>query len=100
MAKAKKRSCGLCGGAGHNARTCPQRRKGAGPKATPDKRRAPESAIAELRHPTGDGGSVIDQLEARRAALRQQIESVDKLRRELEVLDGVVEELRAIAGGA
>ena len=67
-------TCSKCGGAGHNARSC----KAAGTRDTPTK---PARTLATLE-------PIAAQLEARAAKIRQELETIERILRDLDTLGG------------
>lgn len=96
--------CSKCGESGHYARTCGRKAKskqpsGAKRKAGAAAKRAAAPVPAAPPVPLPEG-SVLEQLRARRDQIRQQLEGVQRLQRELEVVESTIEQLAEIEGGA
>lgn len=96
MAKTGKRACGLCGKAGHNARTCPT----ASGRTKPGQKAAKPSAATPATAPAIEASTVHESLEARASYLRLQIAGIEPMQRELKLLEKVLGELRSVGGGA
>lgn len=67
-------TCSICGEAGHTKRRCPK---------------APKSAAAgkKAAAPKEEFGSVVEQLEARKARLQREIETIDRVLPDLRTLE-------------
>lgn len=97
-------ACSKCGEPGHYAPTCGRNTKstqpsGAKRKAGAAAKRAAAPAPAALPAEL-PGGTVLEQLRARCDQIRQQLEGVKRLQRELEVVEATIEQLAEIEGGA
>lgn len=72
-------TCGKCGKAGHNARSCGKAAAPAQAKAKPKTAAAP---------PAGEFESVAAQLQAKREQRAKEIETIDRILAELDALGG------------